>query len=231
MNEKAGTLYGIGVGPGDPGLVTIRAVETIQSVPTVAFPVNSKGAASRAYDTVKQHIKDGTARLPLLMPMTKDQQRLARAHEAAAAALMEAARNGKDVAYLSLGDPLFYSTFGYLAERFPGEVKVISGVAAMNACAAAVGLPLAAGDTPTVIVTGTAHRDLEAALDMGASIIIMKPRSLSRQSLDMLEARGAFERAHAAIELGNPQERILRNLDRHTASELPYFSIVWIKQP
>lgn len=229
MDNDLGTLYGVGVGPGDSRLVTVRAVEIIQSAPTVAFPVNREGAASRAYETVKEYIKDGTTGLPLVMPMTKDSQRLAQAHEAAAAALIQAARGGRDVAYLSLGDPLFYSTFGYLAERFPGEVKVISGVAAMSACAAAVGLPLSEGDTPTVVVTGPAHGALESALDMGASIIIMKPRSLSRQSLDLLEAHGAFERAHAAIELGSVQERILQKLDRETAAELPYFSIIWIK--
>lgn len=231
MNDKLGILYGVGVGPGDPGLVTLKATEVIKSTPTIAFPVHKEGAGSRALETVKELLPRDAGLLPLLMPMTRDSRKLRQAHEAAAQAIVQAAHNGRDVAYLSLGDPLFYSTFGYLAELYPGEVRVVSGVAAMSACAAALGLPLADGDTPTVVVTGGAPAAIESALEMDASIIIMKPRALSSESLDMLEDRGAFDHARAVIELGGPGERILRELDRDSAANLPYFSIIWIKQP
>ena len=227
--EELGTLFGVGVGPGDPGMVTLRAVEIIKAVPTVAFPVHRKGADSRAYRTVRQHIPETTARLPLVMPMTKTREKLTKAHEAAADALVEAAEQRRDVAYLSVGDPLFYSTFGYLAERFPGKVEVVSGISAMSAFAAAAGLPLAAGDTPTVVVTGAAHHDLEKALEMGASVLIIKPRSLSKKSLELLESTGALERAGAAIELGGPSQHVIEKLDRQAASKLPYFAIIWIR--
>ena len=159
----------------------------IRRAPTLAFPVHKEGAGSRAYDTVEGYLSAETRLLPLLMPMTRDRERLERAHVDAAAAIMEAAATG-DVAYLSLGDPLFYSTFGYLAERFPGEVEVVSGVTAASATAAALATPLAAGDVPTVIVPGHAHKALEAALSLNASVFIIKPRSLSDASLDLLDA-------------------------------------------
>jgi precorrin-2/cobalt-factor-2 C20-methyltransferase len=228
--KNMGILYGVGVGPGDPGLVTLKAIEVIQSVPTVAFPVHKEGASSRAFETVKSHIREGASLLPLMMPMTREPERLGEAHEEAVLAIIEAARGG-DVAYLSLGDPLFYSTFGYLAERFPGEVRVISGVTAMSACAATLGLPLAAGDIPMAVVTGASHEALNKALEMGASVIIMKPRSLSERSLDLLEQTGALARARAAIELGGPGELVIGELDRSTAAELPYFAIIWIQAP
>lgn len=230
-NRKLGVLYGLGVGPGDPKLVTLGALEVIRRVPVVAFPVHKKGAASRAYETVKEHVPAGTERLPLFMPMTRSAERLQRAHEEAVAALIEAAAVGRDIACLTVGDPLFYSTFGYLAQRFPGRVEVISGVTAMNACAAAVGSPLAEGDIPTVVVTGADHAGLQAALDLGASVVIMKPRSLSGASLDLLEKSGALARAAAVIELGGEKQQVLRSLDREAAACLPYFAIIWIRPP
>lgn len=226
--ENLGVLYGVGVGPGDPGLVTLRAVDVIRRSTTVAYPVQREGAASRALETVRQHLDASSRLLPLVMPMTRDKERLGAAHAAAVQALVEAASDGNDVACLALGDPLFYSTFGYLAERFPGRVEVVSGVSAMSAMAAAVGRPLAAGDMPTVVVTGFDHEALEAALGMNASIVIIKPRSLSAQSLDLMEKAGAWDRSRAALELGSPEERIIQRLDRRSIGDLPYFSVVWI---
>jgi len=229
MINEMGTLYGVGVGPGDPGLVTLKAVEVIQRVPTVAFPVNKEGAGSRAYDAVAGHLDEATVRLPLLMPMTRDRQLLDSAHDAAVEAVIAAAAGGGDIAYLALGDPLFYSTFGYLADRFPGPVEVVGGVSAISAMAAALGQPLADGDTPMVVVTGKSHEALAAALVMDASVVIIKPRSLSGKSLDLLDQHGAWDRARAAIELGGSRERLVSELDREAAAELPYFAILWIQ--
>ena len=200
-NPGQGKLVGVGVGPGDPGLVTVRAAETIRAAAAVAYPVHKPGASSRALETARPYLGGGVARLPLLMPMTRDSGRLGQAHAEAAALLEKAGSGGEDIVYLSLGDPLFYSTFGYLAERYPGPVEAISGVTAMSATAAALGRSLAAGDTPTMVVTGQDHAGLAAALDMGASLVVIKPRSLSGESLDMLEGRGALPRAAAALEL------------------------------
>jgi len=229
MIKDMGTLYGVGVGPGEPGLVTLKAVEIINKVPVVAFPVNKPGAGSRAFDAVASHLSGSARLLPLLMPMTRDPQILKEAHEAAVEAVIATASTGDDVACLALGDPLFYSTFGYIAESFPGPVEVVGGVSAISAMAAALGQPLADGDTPLVVVTGKAHDALASALAMNASIVIIKPRSLSMESLDLLDQAGVWDRAWAAIELGGTEERVISELDRETAAALPYFAILWIQ--
>lgn len=226
-NQKLQTLYGVGVGPGDPGLVTLKAVEVIKSVPTVAYPVAREGAVSRAFEVVREHVSGQQRQLPLLMPMTRDRERLRQAHDTAVAALEEAAATG-EVAYLSLGDPLFYSTFGYLAARFAGPVEVISGVSAMSAMSSVLGLPLADGDTPTVVLSGNSFAALESALEMGSSVVIIKPKALSEESLALLEESGALGRALAVTELGNPGQRLIRQLDRETVATLPYFAVVWV---
>ncbi|MCL4472755.1 MAG: precorrin-2 C(20)-methyltransferase [Actinobacteria bacterium] len=209
--------------------MTLKAVEAIRSAPVIAFPVHKEGATSRAYETVAAHIPAAAELLPLLMPMTRDLKRLEQAHADAAKAIAAAAAGGRDVVYLSLGDPLFYSTFGYLAERFAGPVEVISGVTAASATSAALGLPLADGDTPTVVVTGKAHQALAAALEMGASVIVIKPRSLTERSLDLLDESGAWPRACAAIELGGSGQKLIEELNRDIAAKLPYFAVIWIR--
>lgn len=227
--NRQGTLYGVGVGPGDPGMVTLRAVEVIKSVPTVAYPVAREGADSRAFEVVRHHINGGTKLLPLVMPMTRDKGRLRQAHAVAVAALEQAAAGGSDIVYLSLGDPLFYSTFGYLAERYSGPVEVVSGVSAMSAMSAALSQPLAGGDTATVVISGNSHGALKSALQMNSSIVIIKPRALPEESLDLLEETGALRRAVATVELGGPNQRIIENPGRETAAGLPYFSVMWIR--
>ncbi len=228
MNIELGTLFGLGVGPGDPGLVTVRAVEVLQKAATIAFPVHRKGAASRALAVVASYLPETVTRLPLVLPMTRDGARLQQSRKEAAELLARAGEDG-DVACLSLGDPLFYSTFGYLAGKYPGRVEVISGVTAMSAMAAGIGLPLAEGDTPTVIVTGADSDGLAAALKIRASIVIIKPRALPPASLDLMDAHGAWSRAVAAIELGSPAEKIIKRLNRDSARQLPYFAVLWIK--
>ncbi len=231
LNPGQGRLLGVGVGPGDPGLVTVRAAEVIGAAAAVAYPVHKPGASSRALEAARLYLRDGVAKLPLLMPMTRDGERLRRAHEDAASLLEQAGAGGEEIVYLSLGDPLFYSTFGYLAERYPGPVEAISGVTAMSAAAAELGRPLASGDMPTVVVTGKDHRGLEAALDMGGSVVVIKPRSLSEESLEMLGGRGALRRAAAALELGTEKHRMIRDVDRAVVESLPYFSVLWIAPP
>lgn len=228
-NGQLGTLYGVGVGPGEPEMVTLKAIEVIRSVPTVAYPVARPGAASRALAVVRAHLNGATVLLPLVMPMTRDRKRLQEAHAEAVAALKQAAAGGKDVACLALGDPLFYSTFGYLAAAYPGPVEVISGVSSLGALSAAAGMPLADGDTPTVVVSGASPEAIAAALAMGSSIVIIKPRALTEESLALLEESGALKRALVAVELGGPGQKLIRGLDREAAAALPYFSVIWIR--
>lgn len=231
LNGKTGCgrLIGVGVGPGDAGMLTVKAAALIEGAAVLAYPVNRDGADSRALTAAGAYVSSASRRLPLLMPMTRDKAELERSHAAAARALAAAAADGDDIVYLSLGDPLFYSTFGYLADRFPGEVEVVSGVSSMSAMAAALGRPIAEGDTPTMVVTGKDGAGIAAALELDASLVIIKPRALTAGSLDLLDSAGAFGRASAALELGGEQQRIIDVIDREAAAALPYFSILWIR--
>ena len=113
MTTKTGTLYGIGVGPGDPELITLKALKVLQAVPHIFASCSTKNTYSLALSIVRCHLNGaGIEHLPF--PMTKDPQVLASAWEQNARRVLEVLATGSDAAFVTLGDPLTYSTFGYL---------------------------------------------------------------------------------------------------------------------
>jgi precorrin-2/cobalt-factor-2 C20-methyltransferase len=160
-----GTLYALGLGPGDPDLVTVRAAHILARVPVVAYPVDGKGDPGRAYATAQAHLSPDTEEIRLTLPMTADRQALEAAWEKAVELLAAATIGGRDVAYLCLGDTLLYGSFGYLLARYPGPVEVVPGVISPVAAAAAAALPLVEDREPLVILPDGADLEkLRAAL-------------------------------------------------------------------
>ncbi|MFZ5590999.1 MAG: precorrin-2 C(20)-methyltransferase, partial [Bacillota bacterium] len=152
-----GTLYGIGVGPGDPGLLTIKAQQILQQVDVLCVPRSAGDRDSLALQVVQRALNRQFNILELDFPMSKDRQILEQAWQKAAGQVVERLRQGLDLAFVTIGDPLFYSTFSYLATRVrdlcPGvEIKTVPGVMAMAGCAAAIGLPLAEGEETLLVI-------------------------------------------------------------------------------
>jgi precorrin-2/cobalt-factor-2 C20-methyltransferase len=150
----SGTLYGLGVGPGDPELVTLKAARILATVPVVAFPRTPDGDDSMARRIAADLIPDIAEILPLALPMCTDRAPGRDAYTAAAATLAAHLDAGRDVAVLCEGDPFLYGSFMYLhdrlADRYP--VEIVPGVTSLTAAAAALGRPLAArNDVFTVI--------------------------------------------------------------------------------
>ncbi|MCC8195057.1 MAG: precorrin-2 C(20)-methyltransferase [Deltaproteobacteria bacterium] len=141
-SSRPGTLYGIGVGPGSPDLITVRAASTLRKTRIVLAASSSKNDYSTAYAIARPYLPEDARIVRLAFPMTRDRETLARAWEEnarTAAALLE---SGEDAAFLTLGDPLIYSTFGYLmrtvAALYPRiPIAVIPGVTSFQAAAAA----------------------------------------------------------------------------------------------
>ncbi|MGQ0592213.1 MAG: SAM-dependent methyltransferase, partial [Gammaproteobacteria bacterium] len=144
------TLYGVGVGPGAPDLITLRALETIRRAPVLALPRGSDYGASKAWEIVKPTLGEvaGQKRLFLTFPMSKEPERLLPAWARACAQIGEHLVSGRDVAFITEGDPSLYSTFIYLQEearsRWPEvRIEVIPGVSSITAVPAVTGIPLA----------------------------------------------------------------------------------------
>ena len=147
-----GVLYGVGVGPGDPELLTLKAVRILSSAKVIAIPKSKGDADSMALSVIEKAVdlKDKEI-LELLLPMTKDKGILAKARKDAAFLVCERLKQGQDIACITIGDPLFYSTFSYLiplvADLLPDiAIKIIPGVSSINAAAGSALLPIAEAD-------------------------------------------------------------------------------------
>jgi precorrin-2/cobalt-factor-2 C20-methyltransferase len=139
-----GKLIGVGVGPGDPELLTLKAVRLIQSAPVLAYTVNAEGI-SYARQVAAAFITAEQTELPLAFSMNSDRSLRQAARAAAAETVLQALRKGQDVVFLTEGDPLLYSTFQHLLALLPADivVEICPGVSAVFAAAAAAHFPLA----------------------------------------------------------------------------------------
>lgn len=226
-----GALVGIGVGPGDPDLITLKGLRALLAAPVLAYPAPETGE-SLARAIVAPHLEGGAARteIPIRMPMTAARFPAREVYDRAARAIGAHLDAGRDVACLCEGDPFFYGSFSFLfermVERYP--VRVIPGVSSLTACAAAAGAPLAVRNDVLAVVPATlGEADLRARLGaVEAAAIIKVGRRLPkvRAALDDLGlAAGAqyVERATTGRERRLP-------LAETEGVEAPYFSMILV---
>lgn len=183
----AGKLYGVGVGPGDPMLMTLKAVKTIESCGAYAVP-SEKRESSAAYKIASAVVDlSGKKCIEIEMPMTKDKQKLAKAHEKGAGQLKAALDSGMDVAMLTLGDPTIYATYIYLHRKIEAlgyETEIISGVPSFCAAAADLKIPLTEKGQELHVIP--ASYDAASALELEGTKIFMKAGSKMRRLKEML---------------------------------------------
>jgi precorrin-2/cobalt-factor-2 C20-methyltransferase len=157
---KSGKVVGVGVGPGDPDLLTLKAIRVLQDANVVCAPTPNSAGHSLALDIVKQ-VLEGRESAPevitLIFPMIRDEAELERVWSGNTDRIAEYAREGKLVAYVSIGDPSLYSTFTYvhrqLSIKYPEiTVEIIPGVTSLSACVAKARIPLASGDETLLIM-------------------------------------------------------------------------------
>ena len=152
----SGTLYGVGVGPGDPELMTVKAWRLISMAPVVAF-LTANGEHSTARAIAKPFLPDDAILLPIDMPMRVERAPGEAAYDAGAAAIAAHLREGRDVVFLCEGDPFFYGSFMYLFARLADEFEtvVVPGVTSITAAAAAIARPLAARNEVVKVLPAT----------------------------------------------------------------------------
>jgi len=157
---KNGKVVGVGVGPGDPDLLTLKAIRVLQDANVVCAPTPNSAGHSVALDIVKQ-VLQGRESAPevitLIFPMIRDEAELERVWSGNTDRIAEYAHEGKLVAYVSIGDPSLYSTFTYvqrqLSIKYPEiTVEIIPGVTSLSACVAKARVPLASGDETLLIM-------------------------------------------------------------------------------
>jgi precorrin-2/cobalt-factor-2 C20-methyltransferase len=235
--SATGRLYGVGTGPGDPELLTLKAVRALSEAQVLAH-FAKRGNDGNARKIIEAHLRPDMIELPLLYPVTteieKDHDAYKSAigcfYEEAARAVEEHLLAGQTVAVLSEGDPLFYGSYMHLhvrlAHRFPTEV--IPGVTAMSGCWSASGLPIVQGDDVLSVLPGTmAEAELTRRLaDTDAAVIMKLGRNLPKVRR-ALQASGKLGAAHY-VERGTMANAVSMRLADKPDDAAPYFALVLV---
>ena len=230
-----GRLYGIGLGPGDPELLTVKAVRIIQGAPVVAYFAKA-GRRGHARKIVDSWMPSPCVELPLYYPVTTEiafddpcyVAQLAAFYQSSAEAIAAHLRAGRDVALLSEGDPLFYGSFMHLFVRLKDDfpVTIVPGVTGMSGAWAAAQTPVAWGDDTLIVLPGTLpHAGLVARLaDCNGAIIMKIGRNLAKVRAALGQA-GLTERA-LYIERATMDNQVIMPLTQKRDDSAPYFALI-----
>ena len=224
-----GIAYGVGVGPGDPELMTLKAVRLIRENEVIAVP-GQIAKETVAYQIAVQAVPELADKelVPVYMPMVKDRKRIDEEHRKGAELLKTYLDQGKNVVFLTLGDPTIYCTFSYLqhyleADGYP--VELVSGITSFCAAAARLGLPLAEWDEPLHIVPAV-HKTGDK-LDKDGNYVLMTSASHMKEVKDLLKLSG--RKVSAVVNCGMENEAIYRSADE-IPDDAGYFSLIIAKE-
>ena len=224
-----GILYGVGVGAGDPEMMTLKAVRLIRENEYIAVP-GRDAKETTAYQIAVQAVPELESKhlLPIFMPMTHDAQVMEQCHREGAHTLESCLSQGKNVVFLTLGDPTIYSTFSYLQKRVEQDgyqTRLVSGITSFCAAAARLNISLAEWNEPLHIVPAV-HK-LGEALDQEGNYVLMKSGKKMGQVKDIL--RGSGRNATMVENCGLPGEKIYRSVDE-IPDDAGYFSLIIAKE-
>ena len=240
----SGRLIGVGVGPGDPELLTLKAVRTLAEADVVAHFAKA-GNASNARRIVQDHLRAGVEELPLLYPVTTELPRDCAAYGEAIGAFYDnsasvVARHldaGRTVAVISEGDPLFYGSYMHLHIRLAPRYRteIVPGVTAMSGCWSSAGAPIAQGDDVFVVLPATLpEAELERRLKDADAAVVMKLGRHLEKVRRVLRRTGRLPQA-IYVERGTTSESVTLRLEEKRDDTAPYFSVIllpgWEKRP
>jgi len=235
MTPTTGTLYGIGVGPGDPELITLKALKVLERVDHIFASCSTKNNYSLALNIVRSHLNGaGLEHLPF--PMTRDPQALQTAWESNARRVLEVLGAGADAAFVTLGDPLTYSTFGYLLKtmkRLNPSTRIITipGITSYAAAAALTHIPLTEGEESFFVVSGAmGAARLREVLDKTDNIVMLKTYRHFDDIYRALEELNLLDRATCISRCGLEGETVVDDLRSLKGRPLPYLSMIIIKK-
>lgn len=230
-----GKLYGIGVGPGDPGLVTLKAQQILSRVDVLCVPKSSMEKDSLAMSVVRAVTDREHNILELEFPMSKDREVLEQSWQNAGKQVAKILTAEQDVAFITIGDPSLYSTFGYLLRFLKVEcpqatVEIVPGVSSIMACPAALQEPLVEGDEKLAVIPAAySLDDLKNVIDGFDTVVLMK---LNRRLPELLSFLKKYDNLQTFFvsRCGYPDQLATAELETVVEQKLHYMSLLIVKK-
>jgi cobalt-precorrin 5A hydrolase/precorrin-3B C17-methyltransferase len=228
-DRSPGTLHGLGVGPGDPDLITVKGRELLRRVPVIAY-LHAEGQAGIARGIAAPHLPGGRIEIPMPTPMVPGDAPAEAVYDKGAEAIAVHLEAGRDVAFLCEGDPLFHGSFMYLLERlrdrFP--VRVVPGVSSLAACAAAASWPLASRNEVLTVLPAPLDEDrLAARLSVCDTAAIMKVGRHLPKVRRVLKRLGLLENSRYVARVGMGEEIACPLAE--APEQAPYFAMILVR--
>jgi precorrin-2/cobalt-factor-2 C20-methyltransferase len=231
-----GTLYGIGVGPGDPDLIPIKSVNVLKKVDLIFAASSTKNRESRAVNIARPYISAHTEVRMLPFPMTKDKNEKMASWQMNTQNILLEIDSGKNAAFLTLGDPLTYATYGYILksikELSPDTLLVtIPGITSFQAAAARVNIPLVEGEESLMVVSGVeGGKSIRQFSDHVDNIVIMKAYKNVRDICDALSEKNLIEGSIGISNCGMENEEIIEDVKNLVDKPPGYWTLVISKK-
>lgn len=231
-----GTLYGIGAGPGDPQLLTVRASKLIGQVTDVFYPSSSGTDESMALNIIEPYLKEGVKFHTLFFPMTKDKAELEQYWNLAADNVAKVLSEGRSAVFVTLGDPMIYSTYFYLLKTLKGKYpeatwETVPGISSFQAAASYIDSAISEGkDRVALIPVNRNVSNVEDALDHFDTIVLFKVGSKLPQILDLLERKELLDQGSLFSYLGTPEQMIETDLRKVKREKIGYMSLLIVRK-
>lgn len=232
---SSGIFYGVGVGPGDPELITRKAERILKEVDWIFLPSGERSGRSFVRRIVTPLGLPETKVRPVSLCMSRDRTADGNAYARTAATIVEELRQGKSAAWITEGDPLFYSTFVHLYEelrRYPdARIEIVPGVTSTSAAAARAGVPAAQLDERIAVVPAAYGLErLPALFEDFTTVFVLKVHNDFDSLLEALASARTSIQAIYVEYVGTPEEHIVTDLESLRGRELPYFSLVILRK-
>lgn len=228
------SFYGIGVGPGDSGLVTVKASQLLQTIDVIYTPEAKKGGQSLALTIAKPYLNDTLEIKQRHFPMTASLLQKKEQWTLISREIVKDVLSGKNVAFITLGDPMVYSTYSYLLELVKDQIttQTIPGITSFTSIAAELGQPLTMDDETMAVVPATSKPDhIEAALQLHDTVVLMKVANHLDVILPLLEKHKLLEQTYMVSHTSLDKQSIHRGVSDLTSdSVLSYFTTMIVKK-
>ena len=236
MSSKTGTLYGIGVGPGDPDLVTIKAAKILGRVDIVYAAASTRNHHSLAKDIARPHVPETTPIKMLKFPMTRDKTETRSAWAMHAATIIRELESGQDVAFLTLGDAMTYSTFGYIVRHISADaphlkIVTVPGISSYQAAAARLNTPLVEGEESLMVVSGAKGGNrLRQLSSKPENVVFLKAYRNVKDITEALKENRCYQECVGIKNCGHENEEIIPNVELLSKKEPNYWTLIIAKK-